>query len=194
MIEYIQGKIVDLTPLSVIIENNGIGYGFLISSETYHHLRGKENSELYAYLQITNQENMTLFGFSTKQERDFYKKLIQVSGIGPKLGIRALSQVNFRELNDWILNHDEKNISTISGIGKKTASKIIIEIKDKLVPLTGSEASMKHGHYQEALMALESLGFDQSKISAVLKDLQKASASLSLEEIIKKSLALLNKK
>lgn len=195
MIEFIKGKIAELTPLSVVLENNGFGYSLLISSETYNDLRGKETGEVFCHLQISNQENLVLFGFSTRQERDFFKKLTQVSGIGPKLAARALSQVSFKDFNQWILDGDEKSISGITGIGKKTASKIIIEIKDKLVPLsqTGQKSSAS-GIFAEVSMALESLGFDAAKVEAAIKEIKKDSSGISLEEAIKKALLILNKR
>lgn len=195
MIEFIKGKIAELTPLSVVLENNGFGYSLLISSETYNDLRGKETGEVFCHLQISNQENLVLFGFSTRQERDFFKKLTQVSGIGPKLAARALSQVSFKDFNQWILDGDEKSISGITGIGKKTSSKIIIEIKDKLVPLsqTGQKSSAS-GIFAEVSMALESLGFDAAKVEAAIKEIKKDSSGISLEEAIKKALLILNKR
>lgn len=194
MFEYISGKIEELNPVQAVIDCGGMGYSLMISSETYQEISGKTEARLYCYFQIINQEQTALFGFSSKQERDFFKNLIRVQGIGPKMAIRALSQVSYKDLNQWILNADEKGVSSISGIGKKIASKMILELKDRLIPLglTGSKPlSRPGGMVQEAEMALESLGFDSGKISAALKEL--SGLNLSLEDMIRQALVFLNK-
>lgn len=196
MFEYVSGKIEELNPVYAVIDCQGLGYGLIISAETYQNLIGKEKARLYCYFQIINQEQTALFGFFSKKERDFFTNLIKVQGIGPKMAMRILSQTSFQDLNQWILNADEKALTNISGVGKKIASKIILDLKNRLVPLSHASSPKTplkpQGILQEAEMALESLGFDSGKITLVLKEL--SGQDLSLEEILKKALALLNKK
>ncbi len=178
--------------MNLVLENNGLGYGILITLETYNELRGSNHGMVYCYSQILNDQ-LILAGFSSKSEREFFKKLILVPGIGPKLAIRSLSQVSYKEFNNWILSGDEKSISKINGIGKKTSSKIILEISDKLIPL-GDANNKNLISFNEASMALESLGFNVSRISIALKEIKKSDNITALEDIIKKALVILNKK
>jgi Holliday junction DNA helicase RuvA len=150
---------------------------------------------VFCYQQFSNDQ-FSLFGFTSRKERDFFKLLIQVPGIGPKLAIRSLSQVHYRDFQRWIWDADEGKISGITGIGKKTASKIILEIKDKLTaPSAGSGEKTENIVFQEGALALESLGFEKGKVKKALAELEKrGTENLTLEWVIKQALALLNKK
>jgi len=176
-----------------LIENQGLGYHFWISQETYHQLKNKSEAMLFCYHQMIH-EQFVFFGFESKEERDFFRKLILVSGIGPKLAIRSLSQVHYQDFIQWILAEDEKSISQISGIGKKTASKTILELKDRL-PKMNLEGKRISGNqpFQEAGLALESLGFDSQSVQKVLKDLEIQNEVKELEDIIKQALNYLKK-
>ncbi len=164
-----------------------------ISLETYQKLKPESQGQVYCYTQIINDQ-MNLFGFASKNEREFFKKLISVPGVGPKLAIRSLSQVSFLEFHRWILNSDEKSISGINGIGKKTAAKIILEIADKLVLTDKNEVDEIEMTYIEATAALEALGFSNNHISNALSTVRKEKIEYSLEELIKKALNILNKR
>ena len=179
--------------MQLVLEAQGLGYQCLISYETYHALVGQSEARVYTYLQMMN-EQFLLIGFATKPEREFYRKLIQVPGIGPKLAIRVLSQVSFKNLQRWVIEGDEKSISGISGIGKKTASKIILELTDKLVLSDKNEGGAPIvSSYVEASDALEGLGFQPARIKQVLQSIQVGKENLSLEDIIKRALQLLGR-
>jgi Holliday junction DNA helicase RuvA len=194
MIDYIKGKITELTPTSAIIETGGIGYLTHISLTTYSSLENKESAQIYVYEAIREDAHL-LFGFFTKEEREMFLLLISVSGIGANTARMILSSLSIVELQQCIAQDNVTAIKSIKGIGLKTAQRVIIDLKDKIgrvggeVKITGTESysSVK----QEAAQALVMLGFQQANINKALEKIFSGSPSLTIEQAIKQALKLL---
>lgn len=191
MYEYIKGKIIELTPAFLIIENDGIGYVASISLNTYTSLSGKEEALLYIH-QVVKEDSNALYGFVDKEERELFRMLISVSGVGASTGQLMLSSMDVAELKEAIGSGNVLVLKGIKGIGVKTAQRIIIELKDKVFK-TGKgtmevlELSSEK-EKEEALAALVMLGFKKAQVEKVLQKELKANPALTVEELIKKSL------
>jgi len=199
MIEYIQGILKEKKPVEAIIENNGKGYHCHTTLETYKKLpQVEEKTTLYTHL-IFKEDYIHLYGFFDKKERMLFLQLISVSGIGPKIALAILSSISPQDLNLAIKQENIKKISTIPGIGKKTAARLVIELKDKLQKLfieadeeqTGkSNENFQFSHKsEEAILALTSLGIQPSKAETLVNKIINSDENLSTEDIIKKALA-----
>jgi Holliday junction DNA helicase RuvA len=194
MIDYIKGKITELTPTSAIIETGGIGYLTHISLTTYSSLENKDSAQIYVYEAIREDAHL-LFGFFTKEEREMFLLLISVSGIGANTARMILSSLSIVELQQCIAQDNVTALKNIKGIGLKTAQRVIIDLKDKIsrvageVKITGTESysSVK----QEAAQALVMLGFQQANINKALEKIFSGSPSLTIEQAIKQALKLL---
>ncbi len=192
MIDYIKGEIAELTPASVTLECNGIGYFANISLNTYSKLNGEKSAKIYIYESIREDAHV-LFGFADKHERDIFLHLISVSGVGPSTGRVILSSLSSKELESVIATENVAVLQSVKGIGAKTAQRIIVDLRDKIkltgesatVVLPGGNISM---HGQEAVSALVMLGFTQSNSQKVVTKIAKESPSLSVEAIIKEAL------
>ena len=144
MIDYIKGTIVDLTPAELILENNGIGYRILISLQTYQVLENKKEATVYIYHYL--REDMELYyGFATKDERELFELLISVSGIGVNSARMMLSSLSAEEIRHAILSEDIARIKSVKGIGLKSAQRMVLELKDKIVKGEGSDSSELFG-------------------------------------------------
>lgn len=193
MIDYIKGEIAELTPASVTLECNGIGYFANISLNTYSALNGKKNAKLYIFESIREDAHV-LFGFADKHEREIFLHLISVSGVGPSTGRMILSSLNSRELEAVIASENATVLQSVKGIGVKTAQRIIVDLKDK-IKYTGDGSTVKvpaamfvSGVGQEAVSALVMLGFSKPASEKVVSKIVKESPSLSVEGIIKEAL------
>ncbi|MDD3388156.1 MAG: Holliday junction ATP-dependent DNA helicase RuvA, partial [Prevotella sp.] len=136
MIEYVRGELVELTPALAVIEAGGVGYALNISLNTYSGIQGKKDVKLYVYESIQaggRDDNYTLYGFATKQERELYRLLISVSGVGANTARMMLSSLTPKELCNAIANGDEKLIKSVKGIGLKTAQRVIVDLRDKII-------------------------------------------------------------
>ena len=192
MIEYIKGNIAEITPTEVILECYGIGYNILISLQTYEGLNGNSEAKIYIHHYLREDEEL-YYGFATKDERELFRLLIGVSGIGASTARMMLSSLTSEEIRNAILAEDINKIKSIKGIGMKSAQRLILELKDKVFKGGGSDnptifASSSNPAADEATTALVMLGFTKANVnkavSAVLKEKQNA----SLEEIIKLAL------
>ena len=191
MIAYLQGKLAHISPTEVIIDCNGIGYQVHISLNTYGSLPKQENCKLHIYYHV-KEDAHTLYGFTTLEEKVLFSHLISVSGIGPATGRMILSYANPGELREAIVNENVAMIKSIKGIGPKSAQRLIIELKDKLIKdgIT-PDLSVKSNNTEraEALSALQMLGFPKNAaekaIDAVMKS---ADDTLSVEELVKRTL------
>ena len=200
MIEYIRGELTELTPAMAVVEAAGVGYALNISLNTYTCIQGKKDVKLYVHEALVTggrDDSFTLFGFATKQERDLYRLLISVSGVGGNTARMMLSSLSPAELCNAIANADERLIKSIKGIGLKTAQRIIVELKDKMATgaLAGETLStplgltVAHNQVQEeALAALTALGFQASASQKVVAQLIKKEPTASVETIIKLAL------
>lgn len=192
MIEYIKGKIVELTPTDMVLECGGIGYKILISLQTYEALNRKEEAKTYIHHYLREDEEL-YYGFATKDEREMFRLLIGVSGVGAATARMMLSSLTTDEIRNAILAEDANRIKSVKGIGLKTAQRLVLELKDKVVKGEGSDstalfASASNSAVEEATTALVMLGFTKPNVNKAVTAVLKDSPSASLEEIIKLAL------
>jgi len=187
MFEYIKGDLNDLTPTAVIVENHGMGYFINITLNTYSQLSGHTSAQLYLH-QVIRDDAHLLFGFKELKEREVFRLLISVSGVGANTARMMLSSLTSEEVKKAIFSNNSKTLQDVKGIGAKTAQRIIIELKDKI----GKEDEMgeivlpmDNTIREEALSALVMLGFAKNSIAKVLDKIIKANAPTSVEELIK---------
>jgi Holliday junction DNA helicase RuvA len=190
MITHIKGRLVEKSPTELVIDCNGIGYLVNISLNTFSLLSDSEAISLYTHLQV-KEDSHTLFGFFDKSERNLFRKLISVSGIGASTARTMLSSLNPQEIQRAILTENVSTIQSVKGIGLKTAQRVIIELKDK-VNLADSSGEISisslNQNREEALSALEVLGYSRKLTSKVVDELINNDPEISVEKIIKNSL------
>ncbi len=191
MITQIQGKLIEKNPTYVVIDCNGVGYFVNITLHTFSALPEGEHIKLYTYLQI-KEDAHTLYGFLTKAERDVFVLLLSVSGVGASTARTMLSSLTAAHVRSAIINGDVVSIQSVKGIGAKTAQRVILDLKEKMLKLHDFDeivAVSAHTNKEEALSALEVLGFARKQAEKVVNDILKsASGEISVEEIIKKAL------
>lgn len=190
MIAHLQGKLVEKTPTQVIIDCAGVGYEVNISLHTYSLIPATDFIKLYTYLQI-KEDAHTLFGFVEKSEREIFKLLLSVSGIGASIARTMLSSLDPKQITNAIGSGDVVTIQSIKGIGSKTAQRVILDLKDKVLKLYDlDEVSMSQNNTNrdEALSALEVLGFVRKTSEKIIEKIVKEDPEASVESIIKKAL------
>lgn len=203
MIEYISGELTELTPALAVVEAGGVGYALNISLNTFSAIQGKKEVKLYVNESLVTggrDDSYTLFGFASKQERELYRMLITVSGVGANTARMILSASSPSELCGAIANGDEKMLKGVKGIGLKTAQRIIVDLKDKIVasgiaeefhvssqPSTTVNVAVK----DEAVSALTMLGFSPAPSAKVVIDILKDQPSLPVEQVVKLALKLI---
>ena len=193
MIEYITGKISELTPASVVIECNGIGYFLNISLTTYSALSQNTATKLFVYESIREDAHV-LFGFISRRESELFLLLISVSGVGPNTARMILSSLSAPELEQVIVSENVNILKSVKGIGAKTAQRIIVDLKDKIKPGDNTlNISMPQNQevQDEAVAALVMLGFPQTASMKVVQKLLNESPTLKVEAIIKAALKML---
>lgn len=196
MIEYIKGEIIDLTPTDVVIECYGIGYNILISVQTYSALEGKGNATIYIHHYIREDEEL-YYGFATKQERTMFRLLIGVSGIGAATARMMLSSLTVEEIERAILSEDVNRIKSVKGIGLKSAQRMILELKDKVVKgeqtdMSALFAKESNKASEEATTALIMLGFTKANVTKAVNAVLKEDPTATVENLIRKSLQRLS--
>lgn len=187
MIAHIQGKLIEKTPTEVIIDCGGVGYHINISLHTYSLLPNSEFVKLFTYLQI-KEDSHTLFGFVEKSEREIFKMLLSVSGIGASIARTMLSSLEPKQIIQALANGDVGIIQSIKGIGNKTAQRAILDLKDKVLKLYNLEevsASTFNKNKEEALSALEVLGFVRKTSEKIIEKIVQQNPEASVETIIK---------
>ena len=190
MIAHIEGRLVEKSPTEVVIDCGGVGYLINISLHTYAQLPDSENVKLYTYLQI-KEDAHTLFGFSEKIERELFKLLISVSGIGGNTARNMLSSLNPRDLLQAIGGGDAKTIQSVKGIGTKTSQRVILDLQEKVLKLYNIvvvSIVLSNTNADEALSALEVLGFVRKSAEKVIERITKQNPNATVEEIIKLAL------
>ena len=193
MIDYIKGTIEELNPTEATVENNGIGYKILISLQTYEGLNGKKDTKIYIHHYLREDEEL-YYGFATKDERELFRLLIGVSGIGASTARMMLSSLNAEEIRNAILAEDINKIKSIKGIGLKSAQRLVLELKDKVVKGEGTDSAalfptaINSGATEEAVTALVMLGFTKANVNKVVAGILKETPHATLEEIIKLAL------
>ena len=192
MIDYIKGQIIELTPTELILENHGIGYSLLISLQTYEAFQLQTQVVAYIHHYIREDEEL-FYGFATKDERELFRLLIGVSGIGVASARMMLSTLSAEEIRQAILAEDVNRIKSVKGIGLKSAQRLVLELKDKIVKGAGADSSalFKSDHsalVEEATTALTMLGFSKANIGKVMPAILKDNPNARVEDIIKAAL------
>ena len=190
MITQIRGRVVEKSPTNVVVDCNGIGYEVNISLYTFSQLTDDENIQLYTHLQV-KEDSHTLFGFRTTLERAVFRLLISVSGIGTSTARTMLSSLQPAEIQQAIINEDVPKIQGVKGIGLKTAQRVIIDLKDKIVSIYGIDEipGIKSNTIKdEALSALEVLGYTRKASGKVVDNIIQSAPESSVEELIKAAL------
>lgn len=195
MIEYIRGTVAELTPTTVTLEtSNGIGYQLNISLATFSSLEGVAETRLLVHEAI-KEDTWTLYGFIDDKERNLFRLLISVSGVGASTARMILSSISAPELEQVIASGDPARLKTVKGVGAKTAQRIIVDLKDKVnAPddlLSTVTATVDSATFEEALAALVMLGFQRQQSHKVLKKLFDSNPSITVEAAIKRALTMM---
>ena len=190
MITHIQGKLTEKNPTHVVIECNGVGYMLNISLHTFSQISDNENLKLFTHLQV-KEDSHTLFGFSSVAEREIFRLLISVSGIGSSIARTMLSSLTPKQVREGIATGDVVLIQSIKGIGAKTAQRVIIDLKDKILKIYDIDevsVSKDNTNKDEALSALEVLGFVKKQAERVVDKIMVQQPDATVETIIKQAL------
>lgn len=190
MITHIQGKLVEKNPTDVVIDCHGVGYLLNISLHTYSQIPDQENLKLYTHLQV-REDSHTLFGFSSLAEREIFRLLISVSGIGASTARTMLSSLTPKQVREGIATEDVVLIQSIKGIGAKTAQRVILDLKDKILKVYDIDelsVAKSNTNKDEALSALEVLGFNKKQSEKVVDKITSNQPDASVEAIIKEAL------
>lgn len=197
MIDYISGSIADLSPTWAVVDNHGIGYGLEISLQTYEALQGKQQAKVYV-LTTVNQRDATevMYGFATKDERELFQLIIGISGVGAASARMILSSMSAEEFREAILSENINKIKSVKGIGLKSAQRMILELKDKIVRGEGSSWDVlirqdNNADIEEATIALTTLGFSKPNVNKAIQTILKKNPGAKVEEIIRSALQML---
>ena len=190
MITHIQRRLVEKNPTDVVVEASGIGYLLNISLHTYSKIPDSENVKLFTHLQV-REDAHTLFGFVEKIEREVFRLLISVSGIGASIARTMLSSMSPQQVTEAIASGDVATIQSVKGIGAKTAQRVIIDLKDKILKAYDMDEvsiSQNNTNKNEALSALDVLGFTRKQTERLVDKIINAQPEIAIEEIIKQAL------
>ncbi|MEK9912660.1 MAG: Holliday junction branch migration protein RuvA [Flavobacteriaceae bacterium] len=192
MISHLRGRMIEKTPTHVILECNGVGYHLEVSLHTFSGLSSEEEQLLYTHLQI-KEDSHTLFGFLSEFERAVFRLLISVSGVGAATARTMLSSLSPSDVVGAIASEQVAVVQSVKGIGAKTAQRMILELKDKVLALEGAEdvvvnTTVKGQNGEEAIAALEVLGFTRKSVQKIVDKLLTADSQMSVEDLIKNTL------
>ena len=190
MITQIKGRLVEKTPTYVVVDCSGVGYLLHISLQTFSSLSDGEVLTLFTHLAI-KEDSHTLYGFISKIEREIFRMLISVSGVGPSIARTMLSSMTSEEIQQAIASENIALIKSVKGIGAKTAQRVIIDLKDKILKTFDMDAislTPSNTNKEEALSALEVLGFNKKQSDKVVSAILKEEMNASVEVLIKKAL------
>ncbi len=190
MITHLTGKLVEKNPTHLIVECSGVGYFVNISLHTFSKISDSENIQIYTHLQV-KEDSHTLFGFAEKSEREIFRLLLSVSGIGSSTARTMLSSMSPGQIRDAIAGGDVPAIQAIKGIGAKTAQRVILDLRDKILKVYNIDevsVNSNNTNKDEALSALEVLGFARRQAEKVVDKVISQDPTLSVEDIIKLSL------
>lgn len=197
MYEYIKGAIAEITPTYVVVENNGIGYTVNISLSTFETIQNSSGEIKLLVHEVIREDAWTFYGFMEQREREMFRLLIGVSGVGPNTAMLILSSIPVAELEAVITSGDHTRLKNVKGIGVKTAQRIIVDLKDKIklsdATLSIQLNALSQGNevYEEALAALTALGFAKPQSQKVLKRIFDADPLVKVEVAIKKALSMM---
>ena len=193
MFDYIKGTITELNPTETVIECGGLGFDIMISLQTFEALQGKSSATVYLYHYL-REDDEQFYGFASKNERELFKLLISVSGVGVGTARMMLSSLTDEEIRNAIISEDVNRIKSVKGLGLKSAQRIILELKDKIVKGAGIDAGTLPGMtansaaVEEATTALVMLGFTKANVSKVLPGIVKEQPDAKVEDLIKAAL------
>lgn len=192
MYDYIKGTLVEITPTEAIVECGGIGFDIMISLQTYDTLKSQNEVKVYIYHYL-REDDEQFYGFATKNERELFKLLISVSGIGVGSARMMLSSLSDEEIRNAIIGEDVHRIKSVKGIGLKTAQRLILDLKDKIIKGGGvdtsdSTAPVNSKISDEASTALLNLGFTKANISKIMPEILKDNPEATIEAIIREAL------
>ena len=190
MITHLKGKLVEKSPTNVVIEVNGIGYWVNISLTTFSQIPDNENIKLYTHLQI-KEDSHSLYGFYSKKEREIFRLLISVSGVGTSTARTMLSSLDPQQVVEAISSNNVSIVQSVKGIGSKTAQRLIIELRDKILKIYDLDETYVNSNNttrEEALSALEVLGINKKSSERLVDNIMKENQDISVEEIIKETL------
>ena len=195
MIDYISGKLATLTPTMAVIDNQGIGYAVEISLQTYDALNGKSTATVFIQRQVNQRDGTEVdYGFATQDERELFRQITSVSGMGAASARMVLSSLSPEELRNIILSEDVNRLKAVKGIGLKTAQRLVLELKDKVFKGESTSTDQLFGRTdsgaaaEEASTALQMLGFSKPNVQKAIQAILKQSPGASVEEIIKAAL------
>jgi len=193
MIGHLTGKILSSKPTQILLDVNGVGYEVRISINTFEKLSGKNTVSLHIYTNV-KEDSITLFGFYSVAEKEMFELLISISGVGPKSALSLLSGISTDELRQAITTSNVERIVSVPGIGRKTAERLILELRNKARDIKEEGiSSTKPSLQKEAVSALTTLGYNVFTSEKVVNKILSEMPECSLEELIKKSLKELNK-
>ena len=191
MYEYISGKVAELAPTYAVIEAAGVGYYINISLQTFSAIEHCAEARLYVHF-VVREDAQTLYGFAAKEERELFRALISVSGVGGNTARTILSTYSPSELRNIIATENAVLLKNVKGLGLKTAQKIIVELSGKMAVMrqsvSAAPSSAASGIYDEAMAALTMLGFQRAASDKVLKAILKESPSIAVEEAVRQAL------
>ena len=190
MITHIRGRLVEKHPDHVVVECNGLGYFLVISLQTFSNLPDLENIHLFTH-QVIREDAHILYGFYSKTEREIFKLLLSVSGVGPSTAITMLSSMDTEEIQEAIAHENVSKIQSVKGIGLKTAQRVIVDLRDKILKsyeISEELQTPNNTIRNEALSALEVLGFNKKKVEKTIQVILQEEPETSLEDLIKKAL------
>ena len=195
MIDYIRGSVAELNPTEIVLDSNGVGYSMLISLQTYEAVKGLKEAKIYIHHYL-REDDEEYYGFFTKDEREIFRLLISVSGIGVASARMMLSSMSSEEVRDAILSENIARIKSVKGIWAKSAQRLILELKDKVVKGEGSASGISvlsgvDDIAEQAGTALVLLGFSKPNVHKAVRTILSANPGASVEEIIKEALKIL---
>jgi holliday junction DNA helicase RuvA len=192
MIGHLKGKILSAKPTRILLDVNGVGYLVNISINTFEKISGMEDVSLFIYTSV-KEDSITLFGFSSESEKEMFELLISVNGIGPKIALGVLSGIKPEDLKSAIYSSDISRIVSVPGIGRKTAERMVLELKSKIDSVSTERTSLRPDIRSEAVAALCTLGYNIRLAERITSEIISSESTVTIEELIRKSLAALNK-
>ena len=197
MLDYISGQIAELTPTRIVVDNHGLGYSLEISLQTYEALDGKREATIYIQSQLNPRDGTQVdYGFAGKEERELFRLITGVSGMGAASARMILSSLTSAELEEAIISENVNALKSVKGIGLKSAQRMILELKDKIVKGDGASSEVlfqaeSNAAADEAASALQMLGFTKANIQKAIQSILKANPRATVEQIIKSALQML---
>jgi holliday junction DNA helicase RuvA len=192
MIGYLKGTVISSKPTRITLDVNGVGYLVNISINTFEKISDLPEVSLFIYTSV-KEDSITLFGFFTETEKEMFELLISVNGIGPKIALGVLSGIKTDDLKTAIYSSDVSRIVSVPGIGRKTAERMVLELKSKIDSVAVDKTNQKPDIRSEAVSALTTLGYNSRTAEKITSDVLSELPAATIEELIRRSLALLNK-